>query len=124
MASKSKLKSTRAKGARIARLGREILESEGYQVETARPIYSYVGGRPMALAHDFFGKFDAIAVSVAEVLFVQFTTDEHVSHKRKKLKGFPYFNCEVWGYKGGRNRHFRIYKKEFDYEWQGECKKV
>ena len=121
---KAKRKNTIAKGKRIQRLAREILEGEGWVVETARPLYVWVQGKPMAIQHDFFSCWDAICVNNYRVLFIQFTVDEMVSVKRKKIKDFPYPDCEIWGYKGGRNRHFRVYKKARDYEWVGDCKKV
>lgn len=116
-----KKKNTKAKGQRIQRKVLDILEADGWQCETARPTYAFICGRAMAIQHDYFSCIDIIALKRQQVRFIQVTVDEEVSRKRKKLKDFAYYQAEIWGYKGGRNRHFRLYEKQNDYAWSGRC---
>jgi hypothetical protein len=64
---------------------------------------------------DIFGVFDFIALKVHQVMFVQLTTIDHISHRRKKINDFflehnggvilP--NCFIWAW-DKLNYEFRI----------------
>ena len=108
--------SARSKGSQLEKLAQAILEDQGYMVERALPkiVWIFKDGRrqPISTSHDFFGGLDLIALHPERMpRLIQITTPTNLSAKRKKLAGFSPFGCnvEVWIWKGGRGRHFRVY---------------
>ena len=100
--------------------------------------------RPISVHHDLFGLWDLIAVRSIyvtnpappdaaffdimgrprQVAFVQVTVLEHVSQRRSLIirSGFPLKEDDViLGWKGGRDRHFRVFRGPGFERWDGEC---
>lgn len=121
--------STRTKGNQYENEVKAILERDGWVVEKARAYLVWIKGRALAKAHDFFGSWDLIAKKVNEpTLWVQVSTWEHASDKRKQVQDFPSTDnvdiCAIYGRKGGRGAHYRILYKHKDYRWDGDVAMV
>ena len=119
------MKNTKAKGKRIEKDARLILESEGWLVEQANPKLCFIGpGRMISKAHDFFGCWDFIAVRNYEIKWVQISTWAHKSDKIKQVERFPFGNeQEIWlWFSQGKGSHFKILKREYNWEWNGHVK--
>ena len=118
---------TRAKGKKLEKLAKEILEAGGWTVEQANPKLQFIGpGKVISKAHDLFGKWDFVCVSDQEVqpLWVQVSVWDMMSVKIKQVAGFPKTAGfrEIWlWYSEGKHGHFRILKGNDDYEWKGDC---
>lgn len=120
-----------ARGRRIQAIARDMLIHRGALVETApnvvRRIIDRVTREPkiITLRHDFFNLWDFLCVWPDGVRsFVQVTVLEEVPHRRRKIEshGFPVGNQDVLlGYKGGRDRHFRVFRGPTFATWEGEC---
>ena len=109
------MKNTKAKGKRIEKDARLILEAEGWLVEQANPKLCFIGpGRMISKAHDFFGCWDFVAVRNCMVKWVQVGTWAHKSDKIKQVDGFPLVSGqEIWLWvSGGKSSYFKIFKKE------------
>lgn len=75
---------------------KEKLHKEGY--------YFWIPPRTWG-ERDIFGVFDLIAAKGKKIMFVQFTTIQHISDRHKKILGFyrdkklgPFPNVFVWAY--------------------------
>ena len=122
---KKKRINTRAKGKLLEKRARLILESEGWLVETANPKLMFIGpGKVLSKSHDFFGRWDIIAVRPSVVKFIQVSTWEEKSGKIKQVADFPMVGQqEIWlWFSRGKNSHFRILDEAHDWDWKGECK--
>jgi hypothetical protein len=120
--------SNASKGKAYEREAREILESEGWLVEKAIPKTQWVGpGRQIAIAHDFFNCWDLIGKRKEhKTLWVQVSTWEMVSVKRKQVASFPWTSAHdepvIYARVRGRNAHFRLLYGRNGYEWIGDIK--
>lgn len=109
-----------AKGRRLQNMVKAILESQGSRLEMASPrIVRYTDKetgelKTIATHHDLLGLWDFIVVTpTGTVYFIQVTTHDNVSARRKKIiqDGFSHNRLdEIWGYVGGRNAYFQIYR--------------
>ena len=105
---------------------KKILESEGYKVEKAVNRVIWIKGKPVSVAHDFFGAFDIIArQNGSPTLWIQVTVWSQVSTKRHDLEGFK-FNVGEMGVIYARMRRedgekpgFRLLYHTENYEWKG-----
>ena len=114
---------SRAKGKRIEKEARLILESQGWLVEQCNPKLMFIGpGKVISKAHDFFGRWDFLCVVLNQVLFVQVSVWEAKSDKIKQIQGFPLVGRqEIWLWVSqGKNSHFKILKREDDWGWHGD----
>ena len=126
---RSKLGNTRAKGKRLEKLAKEILEANGYLVEQANPKLQFIGpGKVISKAHDLYGLWDFMAVrksGYGGVNFYQVGVWEHHATKKKLAQTFPWsdkYQCYLWlWYAAGKNGHFRVCSRETDYDWVGLC---
>jgi len=119
-----------SKGQRIVQIAKRILEAQGATVEVAPKVVHWLpkkdgsGRFPFSTRHDFFGWADVIACYPdGRREGYQVTTLEHVSDRRAKMLkvGFPYTAGDaILGYKGGRDRHFRIFRGPRFEDWEGE----
>ena len=119
-----------SKGQRIVQLAKHICEREGATIEVAPKVVHWLpkkdgsGRFPLSTRHDFFGWADLIACYPdGRREGYQVTTLEHVSVRRAKMlkDGFPYTAGDaILGYKGGRDRHFRIFRGPGFEDWTGE----
>lgn len=103
---------TRAKGKRLVRLAKALFESKGAWVESAPLQSKFIGGGKVAnLAGDYFGCWDLIVVwTDGRRGFVQVTTWNHITDRRKKIynKEFPCTKEDyLLGYLDGE-RTFRV----------------
>lgn len=124
-------RNTRAKGHRLERLARQCLETQGFRVETAPNVVVWIKDpatgrqKPISTRHDFFGLWDLLAVGPSDGRgFVQVATLDHIAHRRAKIlaSGFPCTRSDILaGYKGGRDRHFRLFRGPRFERWDGEC---
>jgi hypothetical protein len=120
-----------ARGRRIQAIARDMLIQRGALVETApnvvRRIIDPKTREPkiITLRHDFFNLWDFLCVwPDGERTFVQVTVLEEVPHRRRKIEShvFPCGRQDVLlGYKGGRDRHFRVFRGPTFTVWDGEC---
>ena len=117
---------TVAKGKILQKKAKSILESEEYIVEEANPKLQFIGkGRVISKKHDFFKKWDLIAVGHGHVKFVQVSVWSLGSEKIKQVYGFPVGNYaqEIWLWDGhGRKGHFKILLSTDMFQWTGKCK--
>ena len=121
--------SSEARGSSYEREAREIMESWGYVVEKAikKAVWIKRKGRPtpISIAHDFFGAFDLIGKKLGmPTLWVQVSTWDEMSHKRKQVAGFPATagidDVALFGrVRGGRSPHFRVLWSKDDFLWTG-----
>jgi hypothetical protein len=142
---KSKRRSAHAKGLRLQRLARECLEAEGWLVEAAQNAVVWVQDkrrtaisiagmkpalRPISIHHDIFGLWDLIAVHEVlnprhrNIALIQVTVLEHISERRRTIikSGFPCSTDDMLlGWKGGHDRHFRVFRGPAFERWEGEC---
>ena len=119
-----------AKGQRIVQLAKHICEAAGAAVEVAPKVVHWLpkpdgsGRFPLSTRHDFWGWADLLACYPdGRREGYQVTTLEHVSDRRAKMlkNGFPYTAGDaILGYKGGRDRHFRIFRGPRFVDWEGE----
>lgn len=104
---------TRAKGKRLVKLAKTLLEAQGALVETAPLQVKWLGAnRPVMLSGDYFDIWDLIAVYPdGRRGFVQVTTWNHATDRRNKILGAGFFCTEhdlILGYMEGQGRHFRV----------------
>ena len=118
--------SNASKGKTYEREAKQAYESMGYIVEQAIPKTVFVGpGRVMCIAHDFFGFWDLICKKVDETVWVQVSTVERVSVKRKFLLPKIGLFCSasektvVLGRERGKKR-FRVLWGHNGFEWDGK----
>ena len=114
------MNNTRAKGKRLEKKARSILEFDGWLVEQANPKLCFIGpGKVISKAHDFFGCWDLVAVRNYLIKWVQVSTWEHKSDKIKQVSGFPNAGIqEIWAwFSKGKNSHFRILSRTNEWEW-------
>jgi len=107
------------KGSQIEIMAARVLEDQDYQVERARNKIIWIankggpGRKPISTSHDFFGCFDLLAVHADRMpRLVQVTTKNGLSARRAKLRAYGELygiELELWGYWGGRGRHFRVF---------------
>jgi len=126
--------STASKGSRYEKEGRKIHEREEWAYYTAgrRVIYVKGSGGLIAVNHDIFGIWDAIAKRLGfRTRWIQYTVWEDVaSHvnkiekhiEEKKFFWSPMFDepCIFARMRGGRNPHFRIIYAICDWKWHGD----
>lgn len=126
------MKNRSALGKRLEGEVKEILTSEGWLVEQAIPKTIFIGpGKMIAVAHDFFGLFDLIAVRpngfAAQVKFVQVTVWEETARKRKKLEESAFdwtkLDCDIYA----RMRdvspiHYRVLQGMRNWIWEDVVK--
>lgn len=104
---------TRAKGKRLVKLAKTIFEAQGALVETA-PLQSkrLPNGLTISIASDYFGCWDLVVVwEDGRRGFVQVTTWEHCTDRRRKIRerGFPCTAHDaIFGYKAGPDAHFKV----------------
>lgn len=120
-----------ARGRRIQAIARDMLIQRGALVETAPNVVRRVTdpktGEPkmITVRHDFFGLWDFMCVWPDNTrTFVQVTVLEGVADRRRKIEShhFPSDRQDVLlGYKGGRDRHFRVFRGPTFAAWEGEC---
>lgn len=130
-----------AKGAQLQRIAKAILESMGARVEMAQNVVRWIkrrpnfGGRsgmeapklsPISTHHDLFGVFDLLVIwPEGGRNFYQVTVLEEVSRRRRKILDLypePLFSGDaILGWKGGRDRHFRVFRGPTFENWTGEC---
>lgn len=97
--------SSKSKGDYYERKAQAQLEAEGYEVERAHAKVVWIpdgkgGRRPISQHHDFFGKFDLIAVKKDEVRFIQvkfLDEDSNLKEARANILDFQH-KCEMWLY--------------------------
>ena len=129
---KTRRASNVAKGRRIVGIARDILVGMGMRVEVAplvaqrvRDRFKENGIRIITVKHDFFQVWDLLCVSRdGDRFFVQVTVQEEVPHRRSKIlaSGFPCRPMDLLlGWKGGRDRHFRVFRGPGFERWDGEC---
>lgn len=122
--------SNSSKGKAYEREAMEVLKADGYMVEQAIPKTIWIGaGRIISVAHDFFGVWDIIAKKLGEpTLWVQVTTWESISPRRKKIQEYCWnsdFDCPViYARIRGKDACFRLLYGRDGYEWTGEIKKL
>lgn len=115
--------SKRSNGAKYEKEAKAILEAQGWLVERAFPKMVTIGpGRIISTSHDFFGAFDLIAKKAFyPTLWVQVSTWEMISVKKKQVSSFPWTpkqdRVEVWGRVRGRGAHFRVLQAQPNGEW-------
>lgn len=127
---------TAKKGRELQRLARAYCEAKGARVETAPNIVRWIKpnrskgpangpARPISTHHDFFGCMDLLVLwPDGRRSFYQVTVLEAVSTRRAKIlsDGFPASDQDaILGYKGGRDRHFRVFPGPTFETWNGEC---
>ena len=120
------MKNTRARGKLLVKRVKEILEADGYLVQTCNPKLMFIGhGKIISKGEDFFGRFDMICVAKASSpKFIQVSVWEKLSEKIKQVSGFPHgpYSQEIWlWFFQGKNSHFRVCKSPL-FKWEGECR--
>jgi hypothetical protein len=121
--------SNASKGKAYEREVKEIMMSEGYIVHQASPRVVWIHGKPISLSHDLFGAFDLCGKKPgAKTLWVQVSTWEMVSAKRKQVASFPWTTAHdepvIYARVRGRGCHFRLLYGRNGYEWMGDIKKL
>jgi len=94
------------KEAQIKKKAIEILKNEGFIWWFPAKVKFY--------KNDIFGVFDGVIASGSLIKFLQLTTTNNISNRKKKIKGFLKetgfkANIEIWGY-NKKKKNFRIIK--------------
>lgn len=97
-------------------MARRFFDTQGCLVETAVNVVRWIAPKepggprmPISTRHDFFGVWDAIVIDatkppVRTTFFIQVTSVENMSARRRKIldSGFPCGRADlVMGYRGG-----------------------
>lgn len=124
-------KNRAAQGKGYEKEVKDILTSEGWEVEQAINKTIFIGpGRIISVAHDFFNLWDIMAVNNSPTLhFIQVTVWEEVSHKIKKIEDsiidWTKWNCAIYArMRQGRNPHYRVLEAKDNFTWVGGVKMV
>ena len=116
-------------GKQYERECKQVLLRTGWQVHQASPKAFYVApGVMRTKQHDIFGCWDVVAKKLGEkTLWIQVSTWEMVSVKKKQVEDFPwtlsYDEPCIWGRVRGE-KIFKVMYARDGYKWMGRIEEI